>query len=398
MGRKHKLHELGAENDIRYRGPLSYQGFQWLGWLCISLGTAYFLLNMAGRFSPAVQTKTADIRTVLEYISSLSLPFLLIANFAKILNHTDGYKSLLIKNGGAAAGFFLGSVLLGGRYVVELISSIVSDPENVVPTLEQLVRRFTPYGFVAYNIFIDLFLCTLFMYFLTARPKKIFTGKKLIIFRLFAIVPVANEIGAMILKGRSAVGLVELPLWSFPLLTVKPPMTFAVFMVLAIFIKTREMRFRKHGRTHEEYQAFLQTNRNSLHFSVFLSVSMLVAALIDLLILLYLTVAAAPSVEVLHVRENVMKFAAFSLAMGFGNAFVPLTIAAPFVMLFSYTRMPKNKKLSMLIPLFAIGLILVIVLEGAHLGAHLYGRNADKMTVQKLIETIQRFIPGRGGI
>ena len=93
-----------------------------------------------------------------------------------------------------------------------------------------------------------------------------------------------------------------------------------------------------------------------------------------------------------------MKFAAFSLAMGFGKAFVPLTLAAPFVMLFSYSRIPKNKKLSMLIPFFAIGLVLVIVLEGAHLGAHLYGRHADKMTVQSLIEMIQRYIPGGGGL
>ena len=89
----------------------------------------------------------------------------------------------------------------------------------------------------------------------------------------------------------------------------------------------------------------------------------------------------------------------YRLAMGFGNAFVPLTLASPFVMLFSYSRMPKNKKLSMLIPFFAIGLILVIVLEGAHLGAHLYGRHADKqMTVQSLIEMIQRYIPGGGRV
>ena len=32
-----RLHEASAENDISYRGPLSYQHFQIFGWLCIVL-------------------------------------------------------------------------------------------------------------------------------------------------------------------------------------------------------------------------------------------------------------------------------------------------------------------------------------------------------------------------
>ena len=34
--KKRKLHEISKEADIRYRGPISYQGFQALGWLCIT--------------------------------------------------------------------------------------------------------------------------------------------------------------------------------------------------------------------------------------------------------------------------------------------------------------------------------------------------------------------------
>ena len=35
--RRLRIHEVTHENDIRYRGPLSYQHFQILGWLCIVL-------------------------------------------------------------------------------------------------------------------------------------------------------------------------------------------------------------------------------------------------------------------------------------------------------------------------------------------------------------------------
>ena len=47
-----------------------------------------------------------------------------------------------------------------------------------------------------------------------------------------------------------------------------------MFLILALHIKTRERRFCRHGRTHEEYLQFLKTNRNSLHFSIFLAVVM----------------------------------------------------------------------------------------------------------------------------
>ena len=41
-------------------------------------------------------------------------------------------------------------------------------------------------------------------------------------------------------------------------------MTFMVFIFLAIHIKTRELRYCRHGKTHEEYQAFLKEQQESL--------------------------------------------------------------------------------------------------------------------------------------
>ena len=54
-------------------------------------------------------------------------------------------------------------------------------------------------------------------------------------------------------------------------------------------------------------------------------------------------------------------------AVGFGGS-VYLIFLAPLVLLFSYTRIPKNKQFSMLIPMIAIGLILVLYLEGFYRG------------------------------
>jgi hypothetical protein len=79
---------------------------------------------------------------------------------------------------------------------------------------------------------------------------------------------------------------VQIPPWGFPLLTAKPPMTFVLFVALALFVKTRELRFRRHGKTHEEFRAFLKTRRNSLNFSVFLAIMLVVVSLLDIAVVI----------------------------------------------------------------------------------------------------------------
>ena len=388
MGKRRKLHEFTAENDIRYRGPLSYQGFQVLGWMCIVATVYCLLLRLTVRLNPASAGSQDNLITVLSYVTSMSLPFLLIANFAKILNNEEGYKKQLIKNGGAALGIMLVSTVYFSRYVVSLISQFVTDPENVVPVMTEAFRAFKKEGFVAFNLFTDLFLCTLFMFFLNARPARILTGKKRYILRFLAVLPIAYEVCSMILKGQAAAGEIMLPLWAFPLLTVKPPMTFVVFVVLALYIKTRELRFRRHGKTHGDYQAFLKTNRNSLHFSVFLCVSMVIAAIIDFIILLYLMAVRAPSVEALSAADvtTAQEYASVALAMGFGTASVPLLFASPFVLLFSYTRIPKNKRISLFIPLTAIAVIVLLLIEAVYQGIGSFALQTQHVPIRELFD------------
>ena len=389
--KRFKLHEYTAENDIRYRGPLSYVGFQVLGWLCIALSVYAVMLVLSALINPQLQESYAVPILVLGFASTMSLPFLLIANFARILNNSEGYKKQLIRNGGAALAFALIPSLFYSRYVIDLISKFVSDPENVVPVLNDFFRNFEKNGFVAFNLFMDLFLCSLFMFFLTARPQRFFTGNKRYIFRAFAILPLAYEVTSIVLKGLSAANQIALPIWTFPLLTVKPPMAFLVFVILALYIKWRELLFRRHGKTHEDYEAFLQTNRNSLHFSVFLAVVMVIAAVLDYFIMYFLSANAAPSVQALENAdlEKASEYAAVAQAMGFGNAAIPLLLAAPFVLLFSYTRVPKNKFVSLLIPVAGVVLILIFLLEGLY---HLVGSFSQKVQPIPIRQMFDQFM------
>ena len=362
-----RLHEATAENDIKYRGPLSYQHFQIFGWLCIVLSVVLMLLKLAAKADEGLAKDTATLVTVLEYITSLSLPFLLIANFSKILNNSEGYKKQLIRNGAAAVGLGLAVYIFFSRYVVSAAGKLVEDPENVLPVMTALFRGFSGSGFMAVNLFVDLFLCTLFMFFLNARPKRVFTGKKVLLFRFFALLPIAYEIVSIVIKFKAAMGEIMLPIWSFSMLTVKPPMTFVVFVLLATHMKTRELRFCRHGRTHEEYQAFLQTNRNSKQFSVYLAVVLAIAAVLDFIMMIIMIFLAAPNADALASAETeeVMRLAQVALDVGFGGS-IMLIVVAPIMLLYSYSRIPKNKKISTLIPVAGIALIILIIIEGIY--------------------------------
>ena len=362
-----KLHEHGAHDDIRYSGPLSFQAFQILGWSCIVATVIMTLMKVAMKVNPDDADRFVGMANVVSYIAEMSLPFLLMANFARILNNTDGYKKQLMKNGGAMMGIFLAFLLFFNRYIVGSVGLLLQDPKEAYPLVMTSFRGVSPKGFFAFNIFVDLLLCTLFMYFINARPAKVFTGKKILIFRAFAILPIAYEVASIALKWQAAAGAIVLPSWVFPLLTVKPPMTFLVFIFLALHIKTREMRYCRHGKTHEEYQSFLKTNRNSWHFSVYTAIVLLVAGVIDMIVFFVLLAGQAGTMEgmdALLATEKTLKNT-IALSVGFGNA-ITLIFFAPIVLLFNYTKIPKNKTVSVLIPMAGILLIVMIFIQGAY--------------------------------
>jgi len=379
-----KLHEVTTADDIRYRGPLSYQGFQALGWACIVASVLRLILAIGGSRDPRLYADTRTLMDVLTYLVPLPLPFLLIANFSRILNNSEGYKKQLLRNSLAAVAVFGFSWLFFSRYVVGLAMQAVKQPEQVEPLMNDFFAKHNHQGFIAFNLFIDLFLCTLTMFFLNAHPKRVFTGKKVIILRLFVLLPIAYEAASIVLKIQSSLGKIVLPFWSFPLLTVKPPMTFLLFLFLSIHISGREMRFRKHGRTHEDYLEYLKTNRNAFHFSICLVAAMAAATILDFLLAggVSRIIAGAAGIPV----ENSEQFGSCVLAAkaaGFGQSW-PLLLAAPVVLLYSYNKIPKQPLISVLIPLAAIVIIILMVFEALYQGAGFLIPEDKKIDIEML--------------
>ena len=372
--KRKKLHEFTAADDVRYLGPISYREFRIVGWLCIIFAQVVILMNFAGKINADFALKIAGRRSVLTFVSNLSLPLLLFSNFAIILSNKNGYKKQLISYGGLVVGIFLLYVLFFHHFILGTYAGLIRNPAAAKESMTEIIRSATKgKGFFAFNIFIDLFLCTSVMYFLNHEPKRVFIGKKRIIFRLFAILPIAYEALSIYLKWLSTGNEIRLPFIIYPLRTVKPPMTFVTFIILALFVKIREKRFCRNGRSLEEYQEFLNTRRNSLNFSAFASIILVVMGLIDLFITIIFPAIrfgiqntaeiATASAEAIQIR--LVSDLTRMMDIGFGDS-VSLILLAPFMLLFSYNRKRKHPEYDSVIPLGAIILIILTYFQGIY--------------------------------
>ena len=375
-GERRNRHKVIERNDIRYRGPLSYRHMMMLGWLCVFLSQVSLVLGLAGQFDASIAEASTGIVTIGTYAGSLFMPFLLLANFSKILSSKQNFKSLLLTYGGLSVTMGLALPLVYEHYV----KGLAATAGQLVPEFEGEVLLFfreTVFkdGYIAYNLFIDLFLCTLFMFFLTYHFKRPIRRGWVIGFRMLAILPVAYELACIVLKTLCKNGNITLPMYASCFLSTKPPMTFAAFIALALFIKRRERIFLKNGRTYEEYGHFLETNANSLHFSIHACVTFIIAAVLDMAIFFTFSVlmtagdllaAGEMADQVLENKEMLTDMAARTMsvaqAAGFGESLV-LLFVAPFVLLFSYTRKHKDTKMDLLIPVIGIAAIAALYTE-----------------------------------
>jgi len=119
--RLRRLHEFLSHHDIRYLGPISYQGFQVLGWSRVVLSVIVFILRIGLRIDPDLGDRIYSFYSELSAIASLALSFLLIANFSRILNNNESYKSLLLRNGGTAFGIVL---ISGGFFLYHVVGTL----------------------------------------------------------------------------------------------------------------------------------------------------------------------------------------------------------------------------------------------------------------------------------
>lgn len=380
MSRKNKIsiYDRNASNDIRYRGPLSYRHLQIMGWFGISFLVLHTLIELGIMIDPNQPKWVLSLNSVASVVSEFALPLFLFANFAILLDRKKTFKAQLLKFGGLSLLVVILFLLVTEHYILEVGTAIAGDKAGVQAQIDGYFLSRIRTGSLSFNFFVDMFLCTLLLFFLEYTPRKVFTGKKRYLFRMFALIPVVYEAGSLVIRILAYYGMISPPLIVYPLLTTKPPMSFVLFVILVLFIKIREFRFRKRGKTKQEYMEFTKTRLNSLQFSVFSSIMILVTGVIDLILLIGFSAFDIVVKNMDHPEQvkNASEQALEEMSMvsargvtGWGiGLHSTMIFIIPIILLFSYTRNHKNPKADIAIPIGGILLAVFVGIEGLHQG------------------------------
>lgn len=352
---RHHLHN--ESNDISYRGPLSYRHLRIIAWVCMMFMALSVLFSAFAKSKPNLETASS----VFQVIGSLALPLFLVANFSHIMRNRKNLRSVIKLYGLAALGMMFVAFAFAFRYYFTIVNRYHFDQEyyEVSKSILEFFLNMYVNKFVFLNVFIDLFLCSIAFAFLTYTPKKFFKGKKIILFRLLVLLPVAYEIACVYLKLHCLTSeTFMIPWYIFPLLTTKPPMLLLSFLILTIIIVIRKRIYMKKNNCSEhQYEEFLKTNANSLHFSIITVVVLLVAVLIDILVYAIVCdhIATKLGVELEDAMDQVYK-------TGLG-ATIPVVFTFPIIILFSYSRDYKDKIIDKIIPAAGVSLCILAAVE-----------------------------------
>ena len=338
--KRYKLvNKMLSPTDIKYRGPLSYRYLRIIAWIALAMSQYCLVINMGLSFFDGELKYPVWIFNTLAITGSLSIPFFLLASFSIILSRNRTYKSLVLFYGIAYIGVALGIIFVYNRYIGKVIFEMSGSMEAAKNAVLKIFSKKTDF-----NVFGDLFILTLFNFFLNYELKSDTSLKKVISFRLLSMIPLSLALASYILTVCFKSGIIDLPFEVFPFLTTKSPLIYLVFICMSLWIKNRERIYVKLGASPKEYSNFLRTNKNSLAFSIHVCLLFLLVVLLDLILVL-----------------TIPNYNNYNIGQSTG-----LLIAIPFILLFSYNKTHKDKNIDLLIPFVGLILMLLAYAEGIY--------------------------------
>lgn len=327
--------------DIKYRGPLSYRYLRIIGWICFAIGQLTALYGIFSKLGWEFLPNTGT-QTLVSFISFMSTPLFIVAAFGLILSGQKTFKTMIVLYAGTYIAMAIGLNIFYYRYMLGIFQSH-----------EVAGAVISNFGFIIrLNVFGDLLAFCLFHLFLNYTPKKYFKGKKIIYFRLLAILPVLFVATSYLIKVLASYGIITDPPFAIiPFLTTKPPLALLIFALLSIWIKYRESLFKSLGLTKKEHDAYLKTNRNSLSVSIALSTLIGIMAVTEIIIVAFMLSCLGKSPALYHIE-----------CLDIGES-IPLLLIIPFVMLYSYTRSHKPGPVDILVPILGVGMTVLVYVE-----------------------------------
>lgn len=346
--------------DIKYKGPLGYREIRIIAWVFFALSSLGMIFSLGSTLIPEA-TSFGPAKQVMDYVKDIPLPLFLIANFAVIFSNKTGYKRLLLTYGLLVILMFAILNFVYLHYIMGGVQNALHYDMGRAFAMTNNILAASDATSSSLNIFVDLFLCALIFFFLKYEPKKVFTGKKIKIFRSLVILPYLYVIACTIIKLYANKGYYVLPCVIYPLLTTKPILSFIAFTLIMLVDKIRTHALIKKGYNKEQIDTYYKSNRNKLVVSINFSIIFLIVGLIDLVLFLI----------AFHILNNSAVEDVFTLlnylsVLGIGRTFI-IILLIPLILLFNYAKEYDTKRetlINLLIPIGGLGLTAFTFFEG----------------------------------
>ena len=152
--RRRKIDEFTLDNDIRYRGPLSFVHLRMLAWAFLIIAQIGTLLALVAKYDAGVAEKVGTFAEVLKSASEIMMPLFLMATFATILNGTRSFKSMLTVYGGVSLVIILLFFLFHEHIIPSILGWFMeTDRATTVETLDSVLMVLLGGTHLSFNIF-----------------------------------------------------------------------------------------------------------------------------------------------------------------------------------------------------------------------------------------------------
>ncbi len=118
------------DNDIRYRGPLSYRHLMILGWLGILLIVVRIWVSLGISIVSDPPEWFYTLNILCSVLGRFALPLLLLANFCIILDEKHAYEQLLKKYATLTLAVIIVYVIVFQRYLFGIVNLFTNNSEK----------------------------------------------------------------------------------------------------------------------------------------------------------------------------------------------------------------------------------------------------------------------------
>ncbi len=276
--------------DIKYRPFISANLLRIIAIFLLGIAeiaaVALLYLRMTGELTDQGKESLLFYKSLV----NISTPLILVTILANITRNKQKLKRYCIIYFSLALGFYLAEILIFRFFIVPFLEDTFLYMLNIEGTMPQEAHEFI-LKIVSYissifanlNTFLDIFICSLFAFFILYEPN-FKSKKKLLIFRLCALIPVIYFIISNILNALYNFGIITFGVEVGALLVHRNYVCFLFFFVIVLYLKYRETKINQKNEKFMEYEKYANTNKGLLFFNLAVISLILILSLLDFLL------------------------------------------------------------------------------------------------------------------